>query len=264
MKIDFGSDLHVYGEFFDWENYRNEGSTILIIAGDTSNCPSRTFKIIEHAIPFYEYILFVDGNHEHYGSGKTIALTKTYLQQKTKDTNIYYLQQNVFILNDILFIGVNGWYNWNVSNTSYKDSKKAWKTYSNDSVYIKTGRYAIDSLAHSDVDRLMLLIQDYAQVVKKIVICTHTAPREDLLELKDPIWNSLNGSYCNTQMHQVLCADTSKKIKLWLYGHTHTRKDVIIDGIRYVNNARGYRAEIVEPWKLKQIEIENDTHSNTP
>ena len=63
-SFDFVSDLHVEhhsNKMVDW----NPKSDILVIAGDISNDMRISY---DHLITIkdYEYILFVDGNHEHY------------------------------------------------------------------------------------------------------------------------------------------------------------------------------------------------------
>jgi predicted phosphodiesterase len=91
--------------------------------------------------------------------------------------------------------------------------------------------------------------------IKNIVVVTHSAPREDLLpETNDNTFNLLNGSFCNTRLEDVLEVDYNSKIRVWCYGHTHFRKDAVIDGVRYVNNCLGYPHEQQgEMWQFKQI-----------
>jgi hypothetical protein len=90
-----------------------------------------------------------------------------------------------------------------------------------------------------------------------IVMVTHTSPRRELMEVsKDPSWNRLTPSFVNTQMKDVLAADTKGKIKYWVYGHTHFRKQSKIDEVTYLNNAYGYSGEFPnQPWSLKQFEL---------
>ena len=49
------------------------------------------------------------------------------------------------------------------------------------------------------------------------------------------------------------------KIIHWGYGHTHNRRDVIRDGILFVNNSRGYASEQDgrTPWAPVQLDTEN-------
>jgi predicted phosphodiesterase len=92
--------------------------------------------------------------------------------------------------------------------------------------------------------------------VTDIVMVTHMSPRADIMVWKagDHIWNALTPSYVNTQLRQVVGADDNRKIKFWVYGHTHYRQMLEVDYITYVNNARGYPNEN-PPFSLSQIEV---------
>src|SRR5438309_10459367 len=96
MKLDVVSDLHVdiwfgttqlhnpdkrmwEGEqeksrflHVDWRYVQNEGSDVLVIAGDTANNVDTTFDVVGAAAADYSYVLVVDGNHEHYNGDGTV------------------------------------------------------------------------------------------------------------------------------------------------------------------------------------------------
>jgi Icc-related predicted phosphoesterase len=91
-----------------------------------------------------------------------------------------------------------------------------------------------------------------SEATTPVVVVTHHAPHRELLQKNpNPRWTSLNGSYANTMMESI----RDKRIKAWCFGHTHDRQDRVIDGVRYINNARGYPNE--NPgWMPAEIEIE--------
>jgi UDP-2,3-diacylglucosamine pyrophosphatase LpxH len=287
VKIDFCSDLHVdawhgttqlhdpthrrwMGEphestflYLDWAQYRNPDSRVLVIAGDTSNSMMTTKEVIEAAAAEYEYVIVVDGNHEHYSDEMTVENAMQFLAEElSRLPNVYYLDsQNSLILDGVAFFGATAWYDFE----AYADrgissfmAQRAWNSYSNDSRYPDFGKDSPLRLAMTQSLNLADQVrgaQNDANV-ESIVMVTHMSPRADLMEWKDnnPVWNALTPSYVNTCLDQVIKADTNKKIKGWIYGHTHQRQMVEKDGVVYANNARGYPREN-PPFTLTQLEI---------
>ena len=288
LKIDVASDLHVdayeystqthdpdirlwEGEahkssplYIDWEHLKNEDSRVLIIAGDTANCIPTTATVIRQAAQVYQHVVFVDGNHEHYTGMNTVSGNMDEMRASVSGlTNVTYLDGSSSVqIDDVLFIGATGWYDWKAfedQSISQYSAKQAWYRFSNDSrvpSYGKLGSPEQIAILQSTqmAERVRSISSD--DHVGYIVPVTHMSPRADLMEWKEGnlIWNSLTPSYVNTSLKAVLDADTEKKITHWIYGHTHFRKITDIDGITYVNNARGYPREN-PPFSLTQIEV---------
>jgi hypothetical protein len=105
------------------------------------------------------------------------------------------------------------------------------------------------------------MLAQLRQITTDIVAVTHTAPHRELvggIEF-DPI---LDGAYCNTEMERVFAADTEHRIKAWCYGHTHARRDKMLQHIRCVNNARGYQTESYRrsQWFVVQVDTNEQTY----
>lgn len=256
MFIDVCSDLHVdiNREFFatlDWNTIKNKNSNILIIAGDIGNTFSVQKKFLKKISDYYQYILFVDGNHEHYGSiingdwhNNTIQNNQKYLNEITSNhPNIIYLPKNEFIIDDTVIIGYNGWYDWKMMcpQFSYNQQKNVWQHNSNDN-HIRTD-IPIDELALIHTNNIIDRVKKYENDsnIKNIIIITHTVPHYKLLTHNyiDVEYEMLSGSYANSNMIEVL--NHSSKIKAWIYGHTHNRKIINIDDVDFINNAFGYK-----------------------
>ena len=121
MKIDICSDLHVdkWGKVLYWPkllNARNDKNDILVIAGDTSDMLQRLglFRTLKDAAKHYSHVFFTEGNHEHYGlSTRSVQNTCAEIQIFTDDrANITYLNESYAIIDDVAFVGANGWYDW--------------------------------------------------------------------------------------------------------------------------------------------------------
>lgn len=287
MKIDFCSDLHVdawhsttqihdpdrrmwTGEpnesmflYIDWRQYRNPESRVLVIAGDISNNLITTRQVVVAAAEEYEYVVVVEGNHDHYDTSMTVDQGMEFLASSLSQyTNVYHLKHDTILTVDgVAFLGATGWYDFKAfedQGISDFTAKRAWNQYSNDSRCPDFGGKLVESIAAEQAINLASQVKKASEDddIKSIVVTTHMSPRSDIMEWKvgDMIWNHLTPSYVNTALSQVIDADVNNKIGLWIYGHTHRRQMIEIDGVVYANNARGYPREN-PPFTLTQIEV---------
>lgn len=290
LKIDVCSDLHVDAWFnttqpynpngpriwegepyqsryfhIDWQWYKNEGSTVLVIAGDTANNIEMTAQVVSQAASVYEHVVLVDGNHEHYESDGTVEQNMSRLKSLLSQlTNVSYLNgPHALLVGDVMFIGATGWYDWKGHESrdiTVEMARQAWKHHSMDSRRVKYGIHKSPAnLGQLQADDLAERVREVSdnEMIREIVVVTHMSPCSDLMEWKegDNFWNLLTPSYINSQLKVVLEADVNRKIKNWVYGHTHQRKITEVDGVKYINNARGYPREN-PPFSLTQITIE--------
>lgn len=75
------------------------------------------------------------------------------------------------------------------------------------------------------------------------VVITHHVPSNSLIDIKYKTQNMLPYNqwfYCNMD---ELIETNRNKIKCWIYGHTHTPSNVIINGIPFLCNPIGYPNE---------------------
>lgn len=294
MRIDICSDLHVdkhhgvtrlltmpgegpshwpvghVGErdkyfHFDFQWYRNPGSEVLVIAGDVSNNIEDTYSVLEHACKFYDNVVFVDGNHEHY-SGETIDDNMdTIMDFQVSLPNLIYLDGGDFCRRDIgrvAFIGGNGWYDWRCyedRGISFPKAFASWDDNSNDRD-LNFGHYGWPNIIGTSqviniVDAAKKADQD--PNIDSIVMVTHTAPHADCLrwDSTNLDWNAGSPSYVNTELSQVFDTNVNGKIKVWAYGHTHTRRSWVHRDIFMVNNCYGYPNENTGGWFMANAEV---------
>lgn len=287
MKIDICSDLHVdawlnvtqvhnpafrmwagepyKSQFYhiDWRAYKQADSRVLVIAGDIANNMMTSKEVIAAAAEEYEFVVVVEGNHDHYDNDLTVDQGQDFLETLlVQYPNVHYLKHNKTLLVDgVMFVGAVGWYDFKAyESIGINDfiAKNTWAQYSNDSRYPNFGGHKVESLAVEQAINLACQVSAATKNpdVNSIVVTTHMSPRADLMEWKpnDRIWNALTPSYVNTALQQVLDADDNNKIRVWIYGHTHQRQMTDLDGILYANNARGYPRENT-PFTLTQIEV---------
>jgi predicted phosphodiesterase len=270
MKIDLMSDLHVdfWRERINWKKTKNLDSRIALVIGDTANDIHSSRNEIARIALEYEHVIVVDGNHEYYAGGPAqVSQPLSYYESKFQNfvddiSNVTFLGLNrsSIIFDDVAFLGNNGWYDWACYQDEGLPAREAmseWSHQSNDPVYINFTDNMPDVLA---AKHTQLLVSEVARlqddpIVNKIIIMTHTVPGRQHVELQNnPSWDRFTPSFVNSQMPLVVEQDINHKIKIWGYGHTHFRSDSIINGIRYINNARGYPGEC-SSWSNLQVEI---------
>ncbi len=272
MKFDLISDFHVemnvsYNSTRMWEEgdpihyawHNDRKSDLLVVAGDSANSHDFARDVIMEASKYYERVLFVDGNHEHYSNYrngwtvlKDMEWFNTQFNKRSRIVeNVTYLDgETTFKVDKTLFIGVNGWYNFTFTRgVHFKEQWKTWQNNSNDPVCIRFGK---KNKPHKLAERHMELLKAHViaaqddDSIEEIVVITHTLPIESAFgQFNDPshVFYPLNGAYGNELMCGVWLADEAKKIKVWCFGHTHEIRDYFENDIHFICNPRGYRSE---------------------
>ncbi|NJO60943.1 MAG: hypothetical protein HC836_22615 [Richelia sp. RM2_1_2] len=274
MKYDVASDIHTdlwtgRAKHMNWASLKSPDSNVLVLAGDTSNYLEEVEVVLNDTSAIYNHVVFTDGNHEGYFFRETVDELESYLATlANKFPNVTYLNgTNIFRYENTVFIGANGWYDFRVSEPKYSfdQAKQAWARGSNDPARINFGALAPEVRAERHATLLADQVAKLQNCGVELVVTTHTIPNRRLAE-----WSKytntpgavLDGAYYNTEMDRVRAADVGGLIKVWNYGHTHQRFDRWIDGIRYVNNSRGYEVESREHgrWFLAQINTEDQSY----
>lgn len=266
MKFDFGSDCHIdiNREPLNWLDLMNDGSDLLIIAGDHSNMWHQTIESLAQAREIYRHVIYVDGNHDWYSAARRPKPSHyAKFGNRLSTIGVTLLDRRSVKFGDVLFVGANGWYDFRAQAADFSLAYSWWKEQSNDPAYVwkHSGRHPVrEAEAHRDsLVRLVADAQDDS-TISKIVVITHTAPKPELggVHGRPPGTDLLDGAYVNVGMQDVLDADTQKKISFWGFGHTHNRLDKTIDGVRFVNNSRGYgqsqERHLGSRWWLVQVD----------
>ena len=214
----------------------------LIIAGDISDNIDLSLQYLNSISFYFEKILFIDGNHEHVEYYPNL-LSHTQIQDKIKKNNndaIHYLSNSPFIINKTAVIGCCGWWNYNNDTTTINDNIN---NYFKDWIPLtkkQSTLFTENVIKRSKTE--LKYIKDYINKynndtsIESIIIVTHTVPIDILCD--EHKFDSLG----NHQMYdQIINNHTfNKKIKYWIYGHTHGHtKTVKINGIDFIQNSRG-------------------------
>jgi len=255
LSADLMSDLHVDkwdGETYDYAAHKK--SDIAIVAGDVADGSAVTLAELKRIAAVYKTVLFVDGNHEFYKAGRVTNAGSVYdfrfeaIEKELRDgiakiPNVIYLRDRPFVKDGIAIIGRNGHWDYKIADgitekEAIADAATAFRSTFNEAA-------SFSGMARRDYyalrDQIIALNNDSS--IHTIVVVTHTVPLKELLN-KSPKsnlnWLSRGGSSVLRQLQQY---DAHKKIKFWLFGHTHEQIQQKIDGVFYRENPRGKRKE---------------------
>jgi predicted phosphohydrolase len=242
MKIRYFSDLHL--EFIKphkLEKFikkipidKDSIDEICILAGDIGNPYSTNYDVFMKFISKnFKKSFVIAGNHEYYNKKKTIIETTNFLNEYfTNFDNITFLNNSYEIYENYCFIGTTLWSNITVPTCEINDV------------------YAIpnfDYIQYNELNRISInfLEETLQNNGLHCVIITHHVPSYSLINDKYKTSEMINYNqwfYCNMDK---LIETQNKKIKCWIYGHTHTPSNININEIPFLCNPIGYPNENV-------------------
>ena len=270
MKIKLVSDLHL--EFSDCFVTNNNNYDVLILGGDICVAqdlhdhpePSNTTDQVaiaagiglgrrqEKAQRFrdffkrcsfqFPHVIYIMGNHEFY-NGKFYASIDYMRDEIAKYPNIYMLEQDTKIIDDVVFVGGTLWTNMNRRDPL---TMHAIKDMMNDFRIIRNDKRSYAAMSALDVairhDRTLayikLMLQEHKD--KKCVVVGHHTPSFQSMHPMYAHDTLMNGGYHSDLSEFIL---DHPQIKLWTHGHTHHPFDYVIGETRIVCNPRGYEAD---------------------
>ena len=268
--LQYASDLHLELRKIDtipvinpikkdgYENY-------LALCGDIGNPYIDTYKaFLDIHTKLYTHILIISGNHEYYTS-KSKQYTMTDMDSKlveiTKEyENITYLNMDKLIIGRTKFIGCTLWSDISEIGVSVEEFMNDYKNIyvenigtPNRTTCIFNGIYQIKSKIKSDRSKLTSYhvlrlhremrywlqseIDKYHNNTNterrydNIIILTHHAPSFQMLDKSD-IYSPCYATDCENMM--------GPPVKYWISGHTHTSKEININGTTCMSNCMGY------------------------
>jgi predicted phosphodiesterase len=265
MKIKLVSDLHL--EFSDIMIPNDADYDVLILAGDImvaqdlhdhaaadfnpySNGAladlSRKMQRVARFRDFlkrcsfqFPHVIYVMGNHEFY-HGKFYASIDHMREECAKFPNIYLLERDTKVINDVTFVGGTLWTDMNKGDPL---TVHAIEGMMNDFRIIRNDNreYARMS-AHDVVMRHRSTLAYFKSVIddrkdQKIVVVGHHSPSFQSVHEQYRTEYLMNGGYHSDLSEFIM---DRPQIKLWVHGHTHHPFDYTIGETRIVCNPRGY------------------------
>lgn len=267
MKIKLVSDLHL--EFSDVYINNNDNCDVLILGGDICIAqdlhdhpePNNTFdqaaiaagtglgRRQQAALRYrnffkrcsfqFPHVIYIMGNHEFY-HGKFYAGIDYMREELAKYPNIYMLEQDTKIINDVVFVGGTLWTDMNKRDPL---TMHAIEGMMNDFRVVRNDKRSYATLSALDVairhDKTLGYIKHIVEEHKdkKCVVVGHHTPSFQSCHKMYGNDHLMNGGYHSDLSEFIL---DHPQIKLWTHGHTHHPFDYTIGETRIVCNPRGY------------------------
>lgn len=195
----------------------------------------------------FKHIILIHGNHEYYQLGKNKGKTMKQIINKTIEIininnldNIYFLNNSYIDIDNIRFIGSTLWSL--IKNPLFLI---------NDSKYIEEFNVEyFNNLYNSNVEILSNHIEKAKLDNKQVVIVTHHLPSYECIASK----------YKHYDINQCFASNSDNLINspviLWIFGHTHSPIEKLINKVKCIANPIGYPGELINPDFNKIIELE--------
>jgi Icc-related predicted phosphoesterase len=267
MKIKLVSDLHL--EFSDINITNDDNCDVLILGGDICIAqdlhdhpePANTadqaaiangtglgrrqqtaqrfrdfFKRCSFQFP---HVIYVMGNHEFY-NGKFYAGIDYMREECAKYPNVYLLEQDTKIIDDVVFVGGTLWTDMNKGDPL---TMHAIEGMMNDFRIIRNDFRSYAPMSAIDVTvRHRKTLQYFKHILsehkdKKCVVVGHHSPSFQSAHEMYKHETLMNGGYHSDLSEFIL---DHPQVKLWTHGHTHHPFDYVIGETRIVCNPRGY------------------------
>lgn len=247
MNIQLVSDLHL-----NFGDLQLPGGDLLIMAGDIFEAKdwrkqaaiaARYDRFCNEELSKYQRVLYVFGNHEHYGGdyGKTAITISDNLP-----SHVTFLENSYVELDGIRFWGATMWTNMDRHNplaiqaakeglSDFREIKYKHKVTQPNGHSYWTSQFTPEFTTQLHRQSLQSLQKSLLDQVPHFVI-THHAPTHMSI---DPVYNNstLNACYYSDLSNLIL---DHPHITHWVHGHTHNPSDYMVGSTRVTCNPRGY------------------------
>ena len=267
MKIKLVSDLHL--EFSDINIQNTDNCDVLILGGDICVAqdlhehPEFTNSSDQAAIASgtglgrrqqsaqryrdffkrcsfqFPHVIYIAGNHEFY-NGKFYAGIDYLREECAKYPNVYFLENDTKIIDDVTFVGATLWTDMNKGDPL---TMHAIEGMMNDFRIIRNDKRNFAAMSARDVvDRHARTLGYFRSVLaeqhdRKFVVVGHHSPSFQSCHTMYGNDTLMNGGYHSDLSEFIL---DHPQIKLWTHRHTHHPFDYMIGETRIVCNPRGY------------------------
>jgi DNA repair exonuclease SbcCD nuclease subunit len=280
MKIALCSDLHLEFEDIDLKN--TGGAEVLILSGDIMiaedlhNHPEEKVRVaamidsltrrqetaqrfrdfLKRCSDAFPHVVYVAGNHEFY-HGRWKDSLDHLREECGKFPNVYFLERDVKVINEVSFIGATLWTDCNKGDPltlhALSDMMNDYRVIRNDELGFTKLRPAHTMFRHQQtLAYLKAILPDMKE--RRVVFVGHHGPSSMSTHPRFMHETLMNGGYRSELSEMIL---DNPQIVLWTHGHMHDPFDYMIGTTRVVCNPRGYAGhdEQADVFELKFLDI---------
>ena len=131
-------------------NWEGKGTSLMaVILGDINFDLDETYKTVVEISKYYRYVIFIDGNHEHDNNIGINQRGRQIKQKFKKYQNIQYLNRSAVIVEDVAFVGANGWWSYDFMEPDIS-KEEVYEYLLNNNVYSESFMYEVYQCAKED------------------------------------------------------------------------------------------------------------------
>jgi Icc-related predicted phosphoesterase len=233
-----------------------DADTVLVLAGDIAVAirPAQYVDFINKAAERFKHVVWVMGNHEHYGGSinRSIAKIKrnlciTKAMEESGALNISVVENEVVSVDDVDFVCATLWTDYAGHNPLVMmdaDGPNGMRDFDT----IRCGRgdgqlayasritpeyiYQIHTVSRKFIEREVPVSKEAG---KKVVVVTHHAPSYQSL---DEHFRGKPTNPCYATPLEIMIEDLEPGY--WIHGHVHCTNDYNIGKTNVLSNPRGY------------------------
>lgn len=255
MKIHVLSDIHTE---FDNFSIPQTDADIIILAGDIGVGDMGFQWALTESDRLQKPLLYVPGNHEYYHH--PLSRFSQWLNM-TASTNVHELDNTVFQMGNIRFLGCTLWTDFACDGNAICSMNAARFNIADFSVIMH------EQMLFTPEDSVRLFEQSYQwldqnllqRFAGKTVVITHHAPSNQSVA-RYHVGSPLTPAFVSNLDAFI----RSRKIDLWIHGHTHHNVDYMIAKTRVITNQKGYPDIIDETFDPAQvIDLDGDAFNGS-
>jgi len=239
MFVNLISDLHL-----EFRDLTLPGGDVLILGGDVVEAKhvhhDRYIRFFNEECSKYRHVIYVMGNHEHYG----FKFDQTYNQLKQHlPTNVHLLEKEHVEIDGTVFVGATLWTDCNkgdpITVHSLKDMMNDYRVITYHDKHKDVYFRLTPAVTMADHARAKEYIRTIAlqHTDKNIVVVTHHGPSYQSIHPRFRSDFAMNGGFSSELSAFML---EHPNIKVWTHGHTHDPHDYTVGHCRVMCNPRGY------------------------
>ncbi|KAH7817971.1 putative Metallophosphoesterase [Monocercomonoides exilis] len=254
-KVFLISDVHVnYAANWKWlSEISGHENDILLVAGDVSHDISELARCLQMLVAKFKHVFYTPGNHDVWvmDDDKQDSISK--MEHVLKICEHAGVKTRPEFLENIWIVPLFSWYDstFAISEPLTKNDIEELKGWSD----LHFCKWPKGFKPRDMYERNEDFIQSFDLMdASPIISFSHMLPRRDLL----PPRAELEHKFLAHVVGSTLLESQIKRLGSTVhgFGHSHVNKDVVIDGVRYVQNAMGYpkeRERYSYTPRLKQI-----------
>lgn len=239
MRVFAVSDIHVdYEENLAWVTGLAAGEyseDILILAGDVSDKMKLLEQVFNSLQKIFRAVLFVPGNHELWVQDEDFDCSLDKFKAIASLCTSCGIHTGVYEQGDISFVPLYSWYDFSFAEPdrylkrAWRDFRAcSWPTHMQESHEISAYFLSLN-VPQLDIENTTVI--SFSHFLPRIDVMPDSIPME-----KRNVYAVLGSENLGKQVKQL-------NPDIHVYGHSHVNQSIVLDNIRYINNAFAYPRE---------------------